>query len=88
MTERPDSDAPRCGCGCAQLWSDRYHMWLCVHCDNIVQLQQTVQQSVEERRHDELLHMSTPFRADGNLPDVRPDAVAAPGREPRREEVS
>lgn len=33
-----DGDAARCKCGCGQVWSNRYHMWLCVHCDNIVEL--------------------------------------------------
>jgi hypothetical protein len=23
----------RCECGCLQIWSDRHHMLLCVHCD-------------------------------------------------------
>jgi hypothetical protein len=23
----------RCECGCRQIWSDKHHMLLCLHCD-------------------------------------------------------
>src|SRR6185437_15047650 len=56
----PDRGDPPCPCGCVQTWDDKYHMWVCPHCDlKQTGPQQTVPQMLFENEDnaDELLRV-------------------------------